>query len=246
MMALDGEISARDAARIDEHLKSCWTCRSRKLELERAISDFVRIYEDAPPAGAPEGPRALLRARLERIAEEKHGGWIPDFHPAGLIAAGATCALVLIAGVVLFSNRNSAARPVVVPNPNITPGAAILAKSSDLCREVEPNNKDVPVALKRQVFAEYGLAHVETRAYEVDYLITPALGGADDIHNLWPHSNTNTEWNAKVKDALENQLRAMVCDGQLDLATAQRELATNWIDAYKKYFHTDRPISVAQ
>ncbi|MBV8844525.1 MAG: HNH endonuclease [Bryobacterales bacterium] len=122
----------------------------------------------------------------------------------------------------------------------------MLAKSRDLCKTIEPNNKDVPVALKRQVFAEYGLAHAETRAYEVDYLITPALGGADDIRNLWPHSNTNTEWNAKVKDALESQLRTMVCDGQLDLATAQRELATNWIDAYKKYFHTDRPIDVAQ
>jgi hypothetical protein len=100
----------------------------------------------------------------------------------------------------------------------------------------------VPVTLRRQVFDEYGIKGGSPTAYEVDYLITPALGGADDIHNLWPQSYTSTVWNAQVKDALEDHLRNLVCDGQLDLATAQHEIAMNWIDAYKKYFHTDRPL----
>jgi len=50
-------------------------------------------------------------------------------------------------------------------------------------------------------------------------------------------------WNAEVKDALEVRLRQMVCDGSLDLAEAQREIAADWIGAYKKYFHTDKPLS---
>jgi len=91
------------------------------------------------------------------------------------------------------------------------------------------------------VFAEYGLAQAQPRAYEVDYLVTPALGGADDIRNLWPHSDSSV-WNARVKDALEDRLRDMVCDGSLDLADAQREIAVDWIGAYRKYFHTDRPL----
>ena len=45
-----------------------------------------------------------------------------------------------------------------------------------------------------------------------------------------------------MKDALEDRLREMVCDGSLDLAEAQQEIATNWISAYKKYFHTDEPL----
>jgi hypothetical protein len=65
-----------------------------------------------------------------------------------------------------------------------------------------------------------------TKAYEVDYLVTPALGGSDDIHNLWPHSYSATAWNAEVKDALEDRLRGMVCDGSLDLTEAQREIAS--------------------
>ena len=99
------------------------------------------------------------------------------------------------------------------------------------------------MALQRKVFEEYGIAAADPRAYEVDYLVTPALGGADDIHNLWPHSYSATVWNAWVKDALEDRLREMVCDGRLDLATAQQEIAANWIAAYKKYFHTDEPLA---
>ena len=33
----------------------------------------------------------------------------------------------------------------------------------------------------------------------------------------------------------------MVCHGQLDLAEAQRDISTDWVAAYKKYFQTDEP-----
>jgi hypothetical protein len=99
----------------------------------------------------------------------------------------------------------------------------------------------VPVSLQRMVFQEYGIPRADPRGYEVDYLVTPALGGADDIHNLWPHSQSAT-WNARVKDALEDRMRDMVCKGSLSLVDAQQEIATDWISAYKKYFHTDRPL----
>jgi len=38
-----------------------------------------------------------------------------------------------------------------------------------------------------------------------------------------------------VKDALESKLYKLVCAGQLDLKTAQCEIASEWIGAYKKY-----------
>ena len=41
---------------------------------------------------------------------------------------------------------------------------------------------------------------------------------------------------------VEDRLRDMVCKGEIDLSTAQHEIATDWIVAYKKYFHTDRPL----
>ena len=80
------------------------------------------------------------------------------------------------------------------------------------------------------------------RAYQVDYLINPQLGGNDHLENLWPEPYHATVWNARVKDELETRLNAMVCSGQIDLQSAQQDLSTDWIAAYKKYFHTQRPV----
>ena len=92
----------------------------------------------------------------------------------------------------------------------------------------------------RQVFREYGINDTRPSAYEVDYLITPELGGANSIRNLWPQPYSAV-WNAHVKDELEDRLHGLVCTGQVDLATAQQDISRDWISAYKKYFHTDKP-----
>ena len=101
--------------------------------------------------------------------------------------------------------------------------------------------RDVPASLRQEILHEYGIASPRAQDYEIDYLIAPGLGGAEDIHNLWPEPYTSPAWNARVKDDLEEHLHRLVCAGRLDLPTAQRDIATNWIAAYKKYFHTDRP-----
>jgi hypothetical protein len=222
---------------------------ARKQEIEAAIGDFIRLHRgnsgrNIPP---PEGPRALLKAQLSQLGETERPRWFRDF------SLWPTLAIVLAAfGLGLIAYLISAPWAVreatrlvavTVPNPSLTPGATVLVSREEICREANTKNKAVPVALQRRVFDEYGIHTAEPHSYEVDYLITPALGGADDIHNLWPQSYKATVWNAEVKDALEDHLRDLVCDGQLDLATAQREIATNWIEAYKKYFHTDRPLT---
>ena len=157
----------------------------------------------------------------------------------------AVLAVVTVTSLVFRSYFEQRPRLHGCDGPQSQPhaGATVLLSQREICRETRTNNKAVPVALQRRVFDEYGIRAAEPRAYEVDYLITPALGGADDIHNLWPQSSSATVWNAQVKDALEDHLRNLVCEGQLDLATAQHEIATNWIEAYKKYFHTDRPVA---
>lgn len=243
LMALDGEAAPREIHRVERHLAACWSCRARKLDLEDSIADFVHLHQQrlSVQAAPADGPRALLKARM---AEMAHSPASPPFWRAAWFAAALAC------GVAVFGLLSARWMPVhrrpptaiLVPNPSLTPGAAVLVSRNEVCRDPKPNNKEVPVALQRRVLEEYGLARDEARAYEVDYLITPALGGADDIHNIWPQPYTDAQWNARVKDALEERLHRMVCEGELDLATAQREIAANWIEAYKKYFRTDHPI----
>jgi hypothetical protein len=44
-----------------------------------------------------------------------------------------------------------------------------------------------------------------------------------------------------VKDALERRLHKLVCAGQVDLKTAQSEIASNWIEAYQRYIGKSPP-----
>jgi hypothetical protein len=93
------------------------------------------------------------------------------------------------------------------------------------------------------VVRNYGMEDVPADQYEMDYLITPELGGAPDARNLWPQRYRSRVWNASVKDQLEDLLPRLVCDGRIDLRTAQREIADDWVAAYRKYFHTSAPLA---
>jgi len=47
-----------------------------------------------------------------------------------------------------------------------------------------------------------------------------------------------------LKNALERKLHKLVCVGQLHLKSAQREIASDWIEAYKKYVRTRSPAPI--
>ena len=131
-----------------------------------------------------------------------------------------------------------------LPNPHLTPGATTAAAISDMC---SMNHDDVvrpvPSVLQQTVFQEYGMKTTSAVNYEIDFLVSPGLGGAEDLRNLWPEPRYNTEWNSFVKDQLEDYLHQSVCGGRISLVTAQQDIAGNWISAYKKYFHTERPLT---
>lgn len=249
LRAADGELPPDRAAQVAAHLYQCWSCRARKQEMEQSIRDFVRFHRGHldPMLPSPVGSRALLKARMAELAsagQRAEGRW---FSPALRRAAAAALFFVaIVAAGYHYGSPLFFSRRVTLPEPALTPGAVATASREQVCNSLPPKNRVVPPSLQRQVFQEYGIPRAEPRAYEVDYLITPALGGADDIRNLWPQSYSATTWNAHVKDTLEDHLRELVCSGQLDLTTAQREISSNWIAAYRKYFHTDKPLDTVR
>ena len=65
-----------------------------------------------------------------------------------------------------------------------------------------------------------------------------SIGGAPtDERNLWPQPR-NSEWSAGKKDQLEFVLYKMVCNEEISLKQVQREMATDWIEAWKRYVPT--------
>ncbi len=132
----------------------------------------------------------------------------------------------------------------ILPDPKLTPGAVLPVTKADICVPGYTKKvRNVPASVKRQVYAEYGITSHKAGDFEVDHLISLELGGSNSIKNLWPQSYKTQPWNARVKDALENELHDEICSGKIDMAAAQKEIATDWVASYKKHFHTNVPLT---
>jgi Putative zinc-finger len=260
LLSADQELSPRREAEVLAHLAVCERCRARRDELQQVASDFSRAHREGLTAelSSVRGSRADLQTQLALLSSSpKRSGFQ---HPLANLFAGkrwayvAAVFLVAALGLRLLSQETlqrdsrtllagSGAGPLL-PEPRLTPGVTRPINAGQVCTPAPPDQMaTIPMALRQAVFHEYGMDGSRPREYEVDHLITPELGGTDDIQNLWPEPYATTEWNAQVKDELEDRLRELVCQGKLDLPTAQRDIATNWISAYQKYFHTDKPLT---
>ncbi len=240
ILAADGELSVRRRAKVNAHLEACWSCRERMRVIETTIAEFVRarnaeLNRQLPPAA---GPRALLRARLSEAAAATPGSsfWQFPFPAArvGQLAAGVAFVGIVLVVLTVFQSTVSAEGPK--PRLGITPGETRPITVEEVCfyQRAEVVSRDIPNDMRQKVFAAYGIKPAQADQFEVDYLITPDLGGTESIRNLWPQPYS-VRWNAHVKDKLEQRLHELVCGHQLDLQTAQRDIAVDWIGAYKKY-----------
>jgi hypothetical protein len=238
IMAADGELPARRKAEVSAHLDACWSCRERMRSMEITISDFVRARnhdldrELHHQTRQASGPRALLRARLAEASRTHAPGFEWGHAIRRAVPAGGVFLAVLSAVFIIFQATVNAEGPK--PKAGLTPGETRPITIAEICRRPQAEViADIPEGTRRKVFAEYGISS-RSDSFEVDYLITPDLGGTESLRNLWPQPYS-VRWNARVKDRLEERLHELVCAGKLDLPTAQRAIAVNWIDAYKKY-----------
>lgn len=248
---LDGELSEKKMSGIRQHVTACWSCRGRMREFEGAIDRIVELRRDdidvrIPP---PDRARRMLQLRMEQLSTAPvfAPGWrnlVSGFRARKVMLACAM--LVVLIAFALMMRRGNPRLPEEarsIPDPALTPGATLPVTKDHVCSagRVEARRMIAePVA--RQVFAAYGISRPAPGSYELDYLITPALGGDDNIRNFWPQPYGTTIWNAHLKDALEDHLYRLVCEDRLELSTAQRDISQDWIQAYKKYFRTSRPL----
>lgn len=235
LRVLDGELDPDEPGRVESHLALCTACRERSEELRSALADFAKLHAAPalPPAvGAAERLRVTLSAERDQSPV-----------PVRFRAAAAAC-VALAATVAVFRLWEPAASAAYLPDRRLTPGATQPISRDQSCGAPEASGTGITDEMALRVFDQYRIREPRPGTYEVDYLITPALGGADDIRNLWPQPYMQGEWNARVKDALEDYLRGEVCGGRMDLATAQREISSDWVAAYRKFFATDRPLAV--
>lgn len=130
------------------------------------------------------------------------------------------------------------------PDPKHTPGDVFPdATADDVCTPGwAKEHRHVTEADRARVYAEYPdskrtcacAGGVDANCCEVDHLIPLELGGSNDIKNLWPEP-TDPRPGDLEKDSLENDLHERVCKGEMSLADAQKCIASDWVDCWKKY-----------
>ena len=196
---------------------------------------FLRLF-DSNAAMAMQRAFFLLTV-LFALPLAARGGWLAD---AWRQHAGT--------GRVAPTGRYPVVFPIAaaLPNPRLTPGATNPGVTQadiheTICvpgytRAIRPPERYTE-RLKRTGIRRYGYGDCRLRDYEEDHLISLELGGSPDSpRNLWPEPHHVVgAWGSYTKDRLENRLHSLVCHGRISLAQAQRQIARNWIAAYKEY-----------
>lgn len=252
LLAADDELSPRRLAHARQHLAECLSCSARMSEIERTLTAATQacledLAAQLPPAASS---RARLRARLAELSSQPRG--LPAFWVGRWVLASGVLLAAGVGLVFLLAHRTTPRSfrgldrnlgVSLLPRADLTPGVARPVSISEVCGSGRyGRTQPIPVSVHQTVFASYGADYDRAAEYELDYLITPELGGTSDAGNLWPQPYSRTPWNAYVKDELELHFHRLACDGEIDFVTAQREIAADWIAAYKRYFKTDRPL----
>jgi anti-sigma factor RsiW len=252
LRGLDDELSESRKVAAERHLRECETCRRRQVAIHQTAMATSSTYREV--SGADEtmnASRDRLKAHLSQaVLDGAARQWSDSGAGHGMFSRRALSGALALAAMVAWLAVSIASGGFGIlpadpgsslPMASITPGATWDVSAEDLCAGTR-YTRTITTAMRAQVVSAYGVAHVPADQYELDYLITPELGGATDARNLWPQPYASRVWNARVKDELERLLPRLVCAGALDLETAQRDMAVDWIAAYKKYFNTDQPL----
>jgi len=248
LLAADTALPPRRQEYARRHLSACPPCAARLETLQRGLNVTIAEWHGADERSLPpiSIARARLRLRLRELADgsrnevpERPWSWAFVAMAAVVLLAAFGWPLAAYRAGSIFGNSNTTA---LRPRGDLTPGAVRAVTLRELCaNDGLGHGAAIPASVQAQIFERYGADIEHADHYELDYLITPELGGAADAANLWPQPYSGTKWNAYVKDELEREFHRLTCEGSIDLATAQRELAIDWIAAYKRHFNTDVP-----
>jgi hypothetical protein len=86
-----------------------------------------------------------------------------------------------------------------LPDSKLTPGDTLEVTTQDICIPGYTQKiRNVPIAVKKKVYEEYGIATHGPREFEVDHLIPLELGGSNSLRNLWPEHEAG-EWNYHLR-----------------------------------------------
>jgi hypothetical protein len=210
------------AAALALSIAGCGTTGARSAGSTRATKHFTQPSIPSPSDAAPSRRHVAAhtashrsRSSTRQLAYSSASNSVVQPQPA----AGSCHAI----GSGLYSR----------PDPSCTPGAlnpAVTQATIDrtICVSGWTETVRPPESVTEREKAASMAAYGDTgsmAAYEYDHFVPLELGGAtNDPRNLWPEPGASPN----PKDAIEDSLREAVCNRQISLARAQREIVRNW------------------
>jgi hypothetical protein len=166
---------------------------------------------------------------------------MPAYGKRMAIPGTAVLALVLFCAGALTSPAIAGADgDPTVPDNRLTPGALTSSDPAVVCHagysrehRLYGSDRSAYDAMRKAVFAAYGVPWSERGERELDHRVPLALGGADAIANLWPEPLPPTPWNAVLKDQLEYRAVVAACyRHMITLSEAQAIFLGDWRIGY--------------
>lgn len=127
---------------------------------------------------------------------------------------------------------------ITYPDEILTPGEIGTNDLNVICYEYyEKLLVKVPDDITKKVYEEYMIKTYTPKEYEIDHFIPLALGGSNNIKNLWPQPITYPGY--KEKDYLQLYLRDQVCNHGMNLTDARMKITGDWYSLYLKIRESD-------
>lgn len=144
--------------------------------------------------------------------------------------------LVLLAALAFVPAQAQSTYPDL-PNPTLTPGDVQSIDTQLVCMKDYPAaNRNVTTSKKNKIYKAYGVdKSLCVGGCKIDHLIPIAIGGSNDVKNLWPHEYGATH-NVFAKTRLEIRLRKEVCSGKIPITEAQACIRDDWTKCFDRFY----------
>ena len=179
--------------------------------MESLAAEVSRLYRDeaAPPGRSTDALRARVQAGVRAFSETLDRSWrFRLLEGLSAVPAPAWAGAALVLTVLLTRGLAPTSAPFrsdagptsiesgALPQRSLTPGVAVRMPINTLCAaRNEPDARPpIPEGVRSAVLRDYRMEDVPERDYELDYLITPELGGVADRGNLWPERYGSPVW----------------------------------------------------
>lgn len=129
--------------------------------------------------------------------------------------------IALLLASLLFARCHSVG---ALPDRVCSPGVSETTDLAVICGSSTRERRHVSRELRRQVFAEYGIAWSNRGGWILDHVVPLEVGGANVIQNLAPQTRTDAE----AKDLYEGLAHREVCSGRMTVGAAQAAFMADW------------------